>query len=198
MLLLQVTDQLIALDKRIFLAINGWHGDAADVVMYWLSEKLIWAPLYALLLFLMWRVYKNMFWYIIPLIILLVTLTDQASVVLFKDVFERLRPCHEPSLEGMVRILHGHCGGKFGFISSHAANTFGVAVFAGTLLFKRYKPALPLLVLWALCICYSRVYLGVHYPGDVLTGALVGVIIGWLMVMLFRFILSKKKANLAH
>lgn len=191
-ILQQTLDFLISLDKQLFLAINGLHSPLFDNVMFWLSQKLIWAPLYALLLLMMWNVYRKSFFYILPVIILLVTLTDQISVVLFKDVFERLRPCHDPSLEGLVRIVRNHCGGSYGFISSHASNTFGVAIFAGSILRIRYKWVLPLLVTWATIICYSRVYLGVHYPGDVMVGALVGSILGYLMVLVLRWIFSRR------
>lgn len=191
-ILQQTLDFLISLDKQLFLAINGLHSPLFDNVMFWLSQKFIWAPLYALLLLMMWNVFRKSFFYILPVIILLVTLTDQVSVVLFKDVFERLRPCHDPSLEGLVRIVRNHCGGSYGFISSHASNTFGVAIFAGSILRIRYKWLLPLLVTWATIICYSRVYLGVHYPGDVIVGALVGSILGYLMVLLLRWIFSRR------
>lgn len=185
-------DFIINLDRNLFLLINGWHSPFFDNLMFWLSEKLIWAPLYAVLLFVMWNVYRKGFWYVLPLIVLMVTLTDQVSVIFFKDVFDRLRPCHDPSLEGMVRIVRNHCGGSYGFISSHASNTFGVAVFAGSLLNFRYKWILPLLLFWATAICYSRVYLGVHYPGDVIIGALVGATIGYLFVLLFFWINRNK------
>lgn len=185
-------DFIINLDRNLFLLINGWHSPFFDNLMFWLSEKLIWAPLYAVLLFVMWNVYRKGFWYVLPLIVLMVTLTDQVSVIFFKDVFDRLRPCHDPSLEGMVRIVRNHCGGSYGFISSHASNTFGVAVFAGSLLNLRYKWILPLLLFWATAICYSRVYLGVHYPGDVIIGALVGATIGYLFVLLFFWINRNK------
>ncbi|MGE5316822.1 MAG: phosphatase PAP2 family protein [Chloroflexota bacterium] len=182
---------LLKLDRQFFLAINGWHSPFFDEIMYVLSQKLVWAPLYAILLIMLWLVYRRNFWYIVPLIILLVTLTDQVSVVLFKDIFHRLRPCHEPSLEGMVQLVRGQCGGKFGFISSHAANTFGVAIFAGSLLKVRFKLVLPVLIFWASIVCYSRVYLGVHYPGDVIVGALVGSISGYFILLLFKWIMSR-------
>lgn len=190
-----VLEFLLKLDRQFFLAINGWHSPFFDEIMYVLSQKLVWAPLYAILLIMLWLVYRRNFWYIVPLIILLVTLTDQVSVVLFKDIFHRLRPCHEPSLEGMVQLVRGQCGGKFGFISSHAANTFGVAIFAGSLLKVRFKWLLPVLIFWASIVCYSRVYLGVHYPGDVIVGALVGSISGYFILLLFKWIMSRTPAK---
>lgn len=186
-------DFLIDLDRSTFLAVNGWHSPFFDFVMYWMSEKFIWAPLYIALLIMMGMHYKRKFWIILPLIVLLVTLTDQLSVALFKDVFQRLRPCHDPALDGMVRILNGHCGGSFGFISSHAANSFGVAVFGGLLLKPRYSWILTGLLIWAALISYSRIYLGVHFPGDVIVGAIVGGFIGWIVVLLFRWILNLNK-----
>jgi undecaprenyl-diphosphatase len=184
---------LINLDKQIFLAINGFHSPFFDHVMYFLSMKLVWAPLYIALIALMWSSYRRKFLVILPLIILMVTLTDQVSVVLFKDVFLRLRPCHDPSLEGLVRILHDHCGGQYGFISSHASNTFGVAVFSGLVLRHRYGWVLPLLIFWAAAVSYSRIYLGVHFPADVLVGAVVGAFIGWLIYALMKWLFKKWK-----
>lgn len=176
---------------QLFLFINGLHSPFFDVLMYWFSQKLIWAPLYAALLFMVWLQYRKAFWVVLPLVILLVTLTDQISVVFFKDVFERLRPCHEPALEGMVRILNGHCGGSYGFISSHASNTFGVATFVGFLLKYKFKWMLPVMLTWAGLVSYSRIYLGVHYPGDIIVGGIVGFLIGLLLVAILRLILKK-------
>ncbi len=184
---------LVNLDKELFLAINGFHSPCFDQIMYFFSMKLVWAPLYAVLLIMMLSSYRKKFLVILPLIILLVTLTDQVSVVFFKDFFERLRPCHDPSLEGVVRILHDHCGGSYGFISSHASNTFGVALFSGLVLKHRYYAVLPLMLLWASLVSYSRIYLGVHFPADVIVGALVGALIGWLMYLLLKLVLKKIK-----
>ncbi|HLN53799.1 MAG TPA: phosphatase PAP2 family protein [Lentimicrobium sp.] len=186
-------DFLTELDRNLFLAINGWYSPFFDTLMYWLSQKFIWAPLYAVLLFMIWKVYRKGFLIALPLIVLMVTLTDQVSVLFFKDVFERLRPCHDPALEGLVRIIRNHCGGSYGFISSHASNTFGVAVFSGTVLRIRYKWVLPVLLFWASAICYSRVYLGVHFPGDVIVGAIVGAITGYLIVLLFYWLIRKMR-----
>jgi len=115
---------------------------------------------------------------------LLFLIGDRASVMLFKDVFERLRPCHSPEIAGLVHLVNG-CGGKYGFLSSHATNSFALALFSGLLLKKYYKYVLPLMILWAALVSYSRVYVGVHYPGDILCGAILGTIVGisvfWLM-----------------
>jgi undecaprenyl-diphosphatase len=184
-------DALIQFDQNLFLIINGLHSPFFDFLMYWFSDKYIWVPLYAFLLFLMFRENRNHFWLVLLMVALLVTLTDQISVKLFKDVFMRLRPCHEPALDGMVRTLYGQCGGMYGFVSSHATNTFGVAVFTGLVLTIRYKWIIPVMLAWAGLVSYSRIYLGVHYPGDVITGALTGAMTGYLVFLLFRMLKTR-------
>jgi undecaprenyl-diphosphatase len=186
-------DQLISYDQQLFLFLNGMHSPAFDFIMIWLSNKLIWVPLYAWMLFYMWREHRSRLWLVIIAIALLVTLTDQISVQVFKNIFHRLRPCHNPELEGFVRILNGHCGGKYGFISSHACNTAGIAVFAGLMLRNRFRWFLPTIIIWSLLVCYSRIYLGVHYPADVLVGFFVGAIIGFLVYILFNYVNKQLK-----
>jgi len=186
-------DWLIQIDTRLFLFLNGLNSEWMDGIMVWVSGKTTWWPFYLLLLgFLAWK--KG--WQLVPMIlflILVVTISDQSSVHLFKNVFQRLRPCHEPSLEGMVHLVNHKCGGKFGFVSSHAANTFGVA----TLLFLwiRRRWFTVLMVAWALLVGYSRIYLGVHYPGDVFVGSLLGLACGWLIYSLFKFLIARLPGN---
>jgi len=182
-------DWLLQLDSQLFLAINGWHNETWDGIMWWISGKTTWWPFYLFLLsFMAWK--KK--WQLLPMllfIILVITLADQTSVHFFKNVIQRLRPCHEPALEGFVHLVNNKCGGKFGFISSHAANTFGLALL--TLLWIKERWFTALMITWALLVAYSRVYLGVHYPADVLVGGIWGAGCGWLVFLLFRWSLSK-------
>lgn len=168
-------DYLIQLDTQLFLALNGAHSPFWDSVMYFASGKLSWLLLYLVIIFFIAREHKwKTFWWLLA-IAFVVLLADQISVQAFKNVFQRLRPCHNSDLSEFIHVVGG-CGGKYGFISSHAANTFGVAVFL-SFLFNRKWVTLGLLV-WAAFVSYSRIYLGVHYPGDVLAGAIVGAGIG--------------------
>jgi len=186
-------EQLLSLDRSLFLLINGIGNSHpfADNIMMLLSAKWSALPIYALLAYLF---YQKLGLAAIPwlalMVIILVVLTDQGSVVFFKEVFERLRPCHEGELLHEVRLVNNHCGGQFGFISSHAANTFGITTFV----YFALKP-LPAnyvwLVIWASLVGISRVYLGVHYPLDVVVGALYGAVIGGSLGLLFTHLFGK-------
>jgi undecaprenyl-diphosphatase len=172
------------LDQQLFLFLNSHNSPFWDSVMYAISGRVIWAPLYlAILLYLVFT-YKRKFLIIIPFIIIAVTLADQVSVQLFKDIFMRLRPCHEPSLTGMVHLVKGECGGLYGFVSSHASNSFNVALLSLMFIKKRWYTIC--IIIWASVIGYSRIYLGVHYPGDVICGAMVGAFIGWGLYKLYE------------
>jgi undecaprenyl-diphosphatase len=129
--------------------------------------------------------FRRRFPVILFFIILGITLSDQISVHLFKNVFQRLRPCHEPALEGLVHLVNGECGGLYGFVSSHATNSFYVALFS--LLFIRKRWFTILMLLWASVVGYSRIYLGVHYPGDVICGSMLGALVGWGIYKLYMY-----------
>ena len=182
-------EQLKSIDTDLFLALNGAHSPFFDFVMFWVSERWIWIPLYVFFAWLLYKHYGKKAWIIILMAGILIVINDKTSVYLFKNVFLRLRPCHEPSLAGMVHLVNGHCGGQYGFISSHAANSFGLAAYLSLLMGKKIRYFIPLVIIWALLLSYSRVYLGVHYPGDVIVGAIWGASIGSAIFILSALIL---------
>jgi len=170
---------LLNLDQALFLAINGWHSTFFDYIMYFVSGKISWLPLYIFLIYLLFHNYGKKAWLILLLVAITILLSDTGSVLLFKNTVCRLRPSHEPALAGLVHIVNGYTGGEYGFVSSHASNFFALSLLLIQFLGKQYKWITLSLLLWAALIGYSRVYLGVHYPGDVICGALYGAIIGY-------------------
>jgi len=185
-----VIEALDLLDTKFFLLINGMHNGFFDVVMVYVSAKFFWLPLYILLLYLVYKKYGTKSWLAIVFVALLILTSDQLSVHAFKNVFQRLRPCHTPDLLFVVHTVE-KCGGQFGFVSSHAANSFALAFFMSGLLKKTYRWLPWLMYSWALLTIYSRVYLGVHFPGDVIVGAVLGIIVGFIILKIYK--LSENK-----
>lgn len=186
-------DTIIEFDKQLLLAINGWNNCFFDSVMVCITHKYAGIPIYAFLLFLI--VYKRR-WKPAVLMVLSVIITfalcDSLSVALFKDVFQRLRPCYDPSTENLVRMLE-YKGGQYGFVSSHAANIFGLAAISSALLRKRWFTIL--IFTWAILVGYSRVYVGKHFPLDVVCGALFGMAIGYLVYTIYKKVKIRYKID---
>ena len=180
------------LDQRLFVFLNEINSPIWDEIMWNISGKLQWLPLYFFLLYLLYRRFGKNLWIVLIGAALLILLSDQISVHFFKDVFKRYRPCHNLELREIVHIVNNKCGGKYGFVSSHAANTFAIATYIFLLLFSRYSYKLLGLFIWAILVSYSRIYLGVHYPADVLFGALLGMLLAYLVFRFIEKVLQKR------
>lgn len=188
---------IIDTDKSIFFFLNGMHSPYWDVVMALFTRTESWLLFYATLIFFIIRKYRMKSILILLMIALCIVVSDQFSG-LIKDLVQRLRPTHDPSMEGLVHNVLSK-GGLYGYFSSHAANTFSVAVFTSFLFSNRAYTIL--IFIWAVTVSYTRIYLGVHFPFDVLTGIIVGSAIGYglfrLMIYLDRrfFVLGLPKLN---
>ena len=187
-------DQLVELDKELFLFLNGLHAPWLDPLMVLLSNTWFSIPLYVFLLYHIVKEYKKDTWPILLTIGLTILLTDQVTSTFMKPFFERLRPSREPALEGVIHLINGYRGGTYGFASSHAANTFGTAMFL-YLVFRNTKPWMGWLFLWAAIVSYTRIYLGVHYPGDIIVGGMIGIFFGWISFRIYSSLtlLAKKR-----
>ena len=172
---------LKSLDTDLFLALNGWHNSFFDPIMYWLSDKLIWIPMYLFVIFLIFRKYKMQGVLMFLFIAATIALCDQTASGLLKNTVQRLRPSHDPAIMNLVHLSNAGAGGLYGFASSHAANVFGLATFIWLVFDDKFKMLKYWMFIWAAMVAYSRIYNGVHYPGDVIAGIVIGMIWGYLL-----------------
>lgn len=189
-------DYLNDIDTEVLLAINGLHGTFQDAFWWLISAK--WASVLLVLAFVWILLHQNRRHALLTMamLVLAFVLADQISSGLIKHLVERLRPSQDPSLDNMIHIVNNYRGGKFGFVSSHAANSFAAATLIA--LVMRHKAVTFSLFTWAVLQCYSRVYLGVHYPGDILGGIIVGVLSGWLVWCLMRWLQHRFNISSGH
>ena len=186
---------LINFDKAFFKLINGvWINHFFDWFMPWVRTPELWVPLYLFLVLLIAINFKKNGVWILFFAILTVTITDTVSSHIFKPYFHRLRPCSDPDMQGMVRLLLNYAPGNGSFTSSHAANHFGIAMFFFLALKKYFGNWMYLFFVWAFLISYAQVYVGVHYPLDILGGAIIGCFTGYFMAWLLnRQLLNSNK-----
>ena len=184
-------EELVKLDKEVFLFLNNLGSSEWDGFWMFLTNKWSAIPLYLFLLILSFKQYgaKKMIFLIIS-VVLLITVTDQLSNF-FKYGVQRLRPCYDPEISEVVRLVKSYCGGRFSYFSAHAANTSALAVFFAILFSSSYKYVGIFLIVWATLVSYSRIYIGVHFPLDIITGMTVGGLFGWLFAKLYIFAIHK-------
>jgi undecaprenyl-diphosphatase len=184
-------ESLSKTDQSILLSLNGLHAPFFDSFFYYATRPVYWLPLYILLLYLVIRMFR---WKTITLvigIIFMVAASDQLAN-LSKQEVKRLRPTHEPAIANIVHTVNEYRGGQYGFYSAHASTNFAIAIFLTVLLRKRYRWLPAVLIIYALIMSYSRIYLGVHYPGDILAGAFIGCFLGYLFAKLTGFVIGRQ------
>nr|WP_320020981.1 phosphatase PAP2 family protein [uncultured Draconibacterium sp.] len=181
---MDLLQQILELDKDVFLFFNGFHSDFWDTIMIMITRQETWIPFFASILFFIVKDYKSKALLIVIALVILIAATDQFSNVLKYSV-QRLRPTHDPAISHLVHIFFKK-GGKFGFVSAHAANSVAILVFTSRI-FKN-RAYYFLMLTWVLLFCYSRIYVGVHYPLDLICGGLVGWFMGWALYRLMMFV----------
>ena len=190
-------ERLIHIDTEILLAINGWHAPWADTLMWIISAKETWIPLYLLLIGLLVLRYRQpattrvKWMQKVPACVLMIIViglavgaADFIASGILKDWVARPRPSRVPELEGVLHLVNGYKSGRYGFVSSHAANTMACGLLFS--LIWRKKITTCGLMLWVAANCYSRMYLGVHYPLDILGGLIVGALVAWAAFVMLK------------
>lgn len=187
-------EKILELDAKLFLYLNNLGTPAWDWFWLLITDKWTAIPLYALLLYLIFRRYGVKGTIIsLVMVALLITCTDQLANI-FKHGFERPRPCRQEGVMEYTRFIAVRCG-RFGYFSAHAASTFGLSIFVGLILKKAYPKLIYMMLFWALVVSYSRIYVGVHYPLDVITGMLIGALLGYLFYLLQVYLIKRFKVT---
>jgi undecaprenyl-diphosphatase len=186
-------ETLIELDESLFFFLNGLHADWLDPIMFFISKTTPWIPLFAVMVYLLFKQFGwNALWWLLAIAVA-ITLADQITSGFMKPFFERFRPSRNPAFEeGAVHIVNDYRGGRFGFASSHAANSFATATILYLILRNHYT-FIGLIFLYAVLVSYSRIYLGVHYPGDIVTGAAIGAACALICYKGMKVVLTRRQ-----
>jgi len=191
-------ESLMQWDTDLFLRIHrGLSNPVFDWLLPLMRNRFTWAPLYLFIIVFCFREYKKRAWYIIGMLLFTFALGDMLASRLIKPFVDRLRPCNEPDLAGDI-IHRVPCGSGYSFPSAHATNHFAIAVFLIVVFYSRWKPILPIGLLWAFIISFSQIYVGVHYPIDTMAGALLGTLIGLATSKLYKTIQPNYNGNLEN
>ena len=178
-----MSDKILSLDEHLFVFLNGLGSESYDGLWLILTKQTSWIPLFLFLLYIIYnKLGAKQTLYLLIFVAILIVFTDQTSNA-FKNGFQRLRPCNNPEINSFIRIVQSR--NSFSFFSGHAASSMGVTTFL-FLNFKKDFKYLWLLFLWPLIFAYSRIYLGLHYPLDIICGYLCGAIFGFLIFKLYQ------------
>ena len=187
-----IINEIILRDQEIFIYLNNLGNPTWDGFWLFITNKYSGIPLYLFLLYLIYKNFSPKVLFVTLLCIALgITFSDQLSNLFKNHLFLRLRPCYEESVYPYVRLVKDSCGGKYGYFSAHAGNGFMIATFL-SLVFKNKVKYLPyLLFIWASLVAYSRIYIGVHYPLDIITGVFFAVIIAFIIFSLWKYLILR-------
>ena len=184
-----VLENVVQWDKNLTLQLNNVHAPFLDAFMWLSTTTIVWVPFFLSVFYIIVKNKKRESFLIVMLLVLAIVFSDQIASSFFKPLFERFRPTHDPSISYLVETVNDYKGGNYGFVSSHAANSFAFAVF--TMLLFRSSTYSTLVSLWAIFVSYTRIYLGVHFFLDVFFGAILGGLLGYALYMFYLFLKKK-------